>query len=159
LLNGFFDTEMHRQGAIEGAVDSMNRISEFADVVILTNLMDHRNESRVQQLRNVGIDFPVHTNQGGKGEAMQKILDTYNPSASVFIDDLGHQHESIAEHTPHVWRLHFVGELIMQKHIKTSPHAHARLNDWADAERWVREKLLSGENAPPVAKEMKAVSP
>ena len=42
LLNGFFDTEMHRQQAIDGAVESINALREVADVVILTNLLDHR---------------------------------------------------------------------------------------------------------------------
>lgn len=153
LLGSFFDTEMHRQQPIDGAVEGINRIAEFADVVILTNLMHDRNQDRVVQLRNVGIDFPVYTNQGGKGEAMQKILDKYAPSAAVFIDDLGHQHESIAEHTPHVWRLHFVGELIMREHLKTSRHAHERIDEWAGAEHWIREKLLNGEDAPPLEKE------
>ncbi len=38
MLKEFFDTEMYRQGAIEGAVESINKLSEVADVVILTNL-------------------------------------------------------------------------------------------------------------------------
>ena len=42
LLNGFFDTEMGRQQAIDGAVEAINRLREHADVVILTNLLDHR---------------------------------------------------------------------------------------------------------------------
>ena len=153
LLNGFFDTEMHRQRAIAGAVDSINRIAEFADVAILTNLMDHRNARRTQQLREIGIDFPVYTNQGGKGEAMLKILAEYQPSAAVFVDDLEHQHDSVGEHAPHVWRLHFVGEPLLWKHIKPARSAHARLDEWAAAESWVKEKLLSGEAAPVLEEE------
>ena len=84
LLGGFFDSEMHRQGAIEGAVKSINRLAQVADIAILTNLMDHRNEMRMQQLKDVGIDFPVFTNQGGKGEAMLRLLEEYKPSAAVF---------------------------------------------------------------------------
>jgi len=153
LLNGFFDSEMHRQGAIDGAVEGINRLSEIADVAILTNLMDHRNATRTQQLRDVGIDFPVYTNQGGKGEAMLRVLEEFQPSVAVFVDDLGHQHDSIAEHAPHVWRLQMVGEPIIAKHIKTSRSAHARIDVWADAEEWVRGKLLAGEPAPENEKE------
>lgn len=153
LLNGFFDGEMHRQGPIAGAVESINRLSEIADVVILTNLMDHRNERRKEQLKEVGIDFPVFTNQGGKGEAMLNILEEYKPSVAAFIDDLDHQHSSIAEHAPDIWRLHFVGEPIIARHIKPSPTAHARIDDWAGAEEWLRSKLIAGETAPKLAKE------
>ena len=52
----------------------MGRLSEIADVVILTNLMDHHNANRAEQLRAVGIDAPVYTNQGGKGEALARII-------------------------------------------------------------------------------------
>lgn len=151
LLQGFFDTEMHRQGAIDGAVDALNRLSEIADVAILTNLMDDRQVARTEQLKAVGIDFPVHCNQGGKGEALEKIVDNYQPSVTVFVDDLGHQHQSVAEQTPEVWRLQMVGEPILAKHIKTNKMAHARIDLWQDAHGWIIDKFERGEPAPPIA--------
>ncbi len=36
LLQRFFDTEMHRQTAIEGAVFAINELQREADVVVLT---------------------------------------------------------------------------------------------------------------------------
>jgi hypothetical protein len=148
LLNGFFDTEMHRQPAIIGAVEAINRLSEIADVVILTNLMDRFQETRGNQLRALGIDAPVYTNQGGKGDALARIVEQHKPSATVFVDDLEHQHDSVGETLPDVWRLQFVGEPILQTRVKPAPTAHARIDRWADAEHWVRERLLSGEPAP-----------
>ena len=148
LLNGFFDTEMHRQQAIDGAVRSINALREVADVVILTNLLDHRASPRGEQLRAVGIDAPVYCNQGGKGEALARILDEYRPSVAVFVDDLGNQHESVGEHCPEVWRLHFVGEPLLWDRVKSSSAAHARVDRWADAEEWIRERLVIGEPAP-----------
>ena len=129
---GFFDTEMHRQKAIDGAVDALNQLSKLADIAILTNLMDDRQIARSEQLKAVGIDFPVHCNQGGKGEALQKIVSEYKPSVTVFVDDLGHQHQSVAKTMPEVWRLQMVGEPILAKHIKTSEMAHARIDQWPE---------------------------
>lgn len=153
LLNGFFKTEMHRQQAIDGAVDAINRISEIADIVILTNLMDEHNQSRAVQLRDVGIDAPVYTNQGGKGEALARIVERYNPSVTVFVDDLGHQHESVGETLPDVWRLQFVGEPILWPRVTTSAAAHARIDLWTDAEQWIRDRLVAGNPAPIIEKE------
>ena len=153
LLNGFFKTEMHRQQAIDGAVDAINRISEVADIVILTNLMDEHNQNRAVQLRDVGIDAPVYTNQGGKGEALARIVERYNPSVTVFVDDLGHQHESVGEILPDVWRLQFVGEPILWPRVKTSAAAHARIDQWSDAEHWIRDRLIAGNPAPVIEKE------
>ena len=59
---------------------AINQIAEIADVVILTNLMDEHNQSRGVQLRDVGIDAPVYTNQGGKGDALRRIVERYQPS-------------------------------------------------------------------------------
>jgi hypothetical protein len=150
LLNGFFDTEMHRQQAIDGAVEAIQALHEVADVVILTNLMDHRQEARTAQLKAVGIDAPVYTNQGGKGEALGRILDEYQPSVAVFVDDLGHQHDSVGALFPHVWRLHFVGEPLLWDRVNPSKAAHARLDRWADAENWIRDKLTGGVPAPEI---------
>jgi hypothetical protein len=150
LLNGFFDTEMDRQQAIDGAVESINALREVADVVILTNLMDHRAEPRAAQLRAVGIEAPVYTNQGGKGEALGRILDEYRPSVAVFVDDLGHQHDSVGELYPDVWRLHFVGEPLLWDRVNPSRFAHARLDHWSEAEHWIRERLVAGEPAPEI---------
>jgi hypothetical protein len=148
LLHGFFDSEMHRQYPIDGAVQAIGRIQAIADVVILTNLQDHRAIARGEQLKAVGIDAPVFTNQGGKGDALARIVAQYQPSVTLFIDDLYNHHQSVAETLPEVWRLHMVGEPLLARKIKPAPAAHARIDQWAEAEGWVRDKLLSGEPAP-----------
>jgi hypothetical protein len=153
LLNGFFVTEMHRQKPITGAIEAITRLSDIADIAILTNLMDHHNAARAEQLRAVGVHAPVHTNQGGKGEALARIVDRYQPSVTVFVDDLGHQHESVAETSPDIWRLQLVGEPILWPRVATSPAAHARIDDWVAAEQWITERLLTGSPAPSLEKE------
>jgi hypothetical protein len=153
LLNGFFFTEMHRQMPINGAVEAITRLAQVADIAILTNLMDHHNAARADQLRAVGVNAPVHTNQGGKGEALARIIAEYQPSVTVFVDDLGHQHESVAEALPDVWRLQLVGEPILWDRVKKSKSAHARIDDWATAEAWISERLLLGQPAPRIEKE------
>jgi hypothetical protein len=137
LLRSFFDTEMHRQQAIEGALEAVHEISKQADVVVLTNLSDAEREGRIAQLKAVGLHFPVYTNQGGKGEPLARIVADYKPSVAVFVDDLKHQHDSVAEHAPDVWRLHLVGEPRLAPHIKPARAAHARIDHWPDAKDWI----------------------
>ncbi len=148
MLQEFFDGQMYRQGAIDGAVAALNSLADHADIVILTNLMDNRREARAEQLRAVGIDFPVYTNQGGKGEALKEIVSHHQPQITVFVDDLGHQHGSVAKHVPEVWRLQMVGEPILAKHVKTNPAAHARIDLWGEALPWIMDKFEAGEVAP-----------
>lgn len=144
LLNLFFDNEMHRQSPIAGAVGAINQLAYHADVVILTNLADKHNESRREQLRAHGIDFPVFTNQGPKGPALQAILDKYQPSRAVFIDDLAQHHGSAAEMVPHIDRLHLCGEPSLAPHITCgfqAGHAHARIDTWEHALPWLLSRI------------------
>jgi hypothetical protein len=127
LLNLFFDSEMHRQMPIAGSVAAMAALAEHADVVVLTNLQDHRQENRARQLADHGINLPVFTNQGPKGPALKAILDEYRPSRALFIDDLAQHHGSVAEVLPDV--AHAAG------------HAHARIDDWESALPWLLERM------------------
>lgn len=144
VLNRFFDTEMHRQKPIAGAVEAMGALGEKADVVILTNLLDHRAEARTEQLRRHGIDARVFTNQGPKGAALKSIVEEYRPSRSVFIDDLAVHHESAFQDVPQVDRLHFVGEPMLAPHVPcahAAGHAQARIDTWDAALPWLLERI------------------
>lgn len=144
LLNLFFDTEMHRQRPIAGAVDALAELSRHADVVVLTNLSGHRQDARAAQLSAAGLDVRVFTNQGLKGPALRAILDEYAPSRALFIDDLPQHHGSAAELVPQVTRLHLCGEPLLAPHIAcahAAGHAHARIDDWASALPWIRARL------------------
>lgn len=151
LLNAFFDTEMHRQMPIPGAVEALKAIGEHADIVVLTNLNDHRQQSRSEQLARFGLHHRVVCNQGPKGEPLKRIVDEHAPSVAIFVDDLPQHHESAAEHAPEVWRLHMVGETALAPHIvcaATAGHAHARIDSWTAALEWVMERIALGVPAP-----------
>jgi len=147
LLGRFFDTEMGRQTAIEGAVEAITELQREADVVVLTNLVDKRNEARVRQLRDFGITAKVFTNQGPKGGALSRIIDEFSSSRAVFIDDIAQHHASAGEVVPHVHRLHFCGEPAIAPHVPCAHEAgdaHARIDSWDEALPWVL-KTLHGE--------------
>jgi len=144
LLRGFFDTEMHRQYPIAGAVAAMHALGERADVVILTNLTDRHNAARGRQLAEHGIHARVFTNQGPKGPALQAILEEYQPSYAVFIDDLPQHHGSVMEVAPQIDRLHLCGEPTLAPHISCAfeaGHAHARIDTWEHALPWLLSRL------------------
>jgi hypothetical protein len=144
LLNAFFDHEMERQTAIDGAATAMAELGRGADVVVLTNLVDRFGEARARQVRAHGIDARVVTNQGPKGEALKRIVDEYGPSRAVFIDDLAQHHASAAEVLPDISRLHFCGEPAIAAHVPCAleaGHAHARIDAWDEALPWVLETL------------------
>lgn len=141
LLDAFFDSEMHRQNIVPGAAEALGRIGEVADIVILTNIGDQYHANRVEQLDRFEIRHRVLCNRGGKGRPVAELVDTMKPRAVVFVDDLPFQHESVASHAPDVWRLQMVAEPRLAANLPPSPHAHARIDLWTDAEAWILERL------------------
>ncbi|MGX7951443.1 HAD family hydrolase [Tsuneonella sp. HG249] len=154
FLRGFFDTEMHRQNPIPGAVEGMTALSEHADVVVLTNLTDRHRDMRFEQLANHGIHARVFTNQGPKGPALKAIMEEYAPSRAVFIDDLAQHHASAVETVPHLRRLHLCGEPMLASRIACAHeagHAHARIDTWAEALPWLLDELTKEDTRPEAA--------
>lgn len=144
LLKQFFSEEMHRQSPIEGAVEAMAELSRLADIVVLTNIADYAGDGRVEQLRRLGMDFPVVANSGSKGQPLARIIAQYDPSVTVFVDDLALNHEHGAEHAPQAWRLQMVGEPELAPQVEPSPHAHARIDQWEEAKLWIMARFGAG---------------
>jgi hypothetical protein len=144
LLRGFFETEMHRQRPIAGALEAVRHLAEQADVVVLTNLLDEHREARQAQLASHGIAARVYTNQGPKGPALAAIVAEYQPSHVVFIDDLPQHHASARETLGDITTLHLCGEPLLAPHIAcahAAGHADARIDSWAEALPWLLARL------------------
>ena len=153
LLDDFFTTEMHRQNIVPGAAEALRTIGAEAEIVVLTNLGDEFEAARIEQLERFEIRHRVLCNRGGKGPPVAELLAAMKPSATVFVDDLPVHHQSVAEHAPQVWRLHMIAEPRLASHTPPAPHAHARIDDWAEAVPWILERLAQGEAPPQEARE------
>ena len=148
LLDGFFETEMHRQTLVPGAREALDRLSAQADIVVLTNLGHHFNAARAVQLTGHGITHRVETNQGGKGDPVARLIAEFAPSVAIFVDDLSQHHASVAKHAPSVWRLHMIAEPAIAKNTMPAPDAHGRIDDWDAALQWIEQKFEQGVDAP-----------
>ncbi|WP_353216338.1 HAD family hydrolase [Sandarakinorhabdus sp.] len=130
LLDGFFADWMHNQHPIAGAASALEHLAKDCDIVVLTNIADHHAQRRTHELARLGMPYRVIGNKGGKGEPLKKLLDEFQPSEAIFIDDLPPNHTSVMAHAPHVHRLHMVAEIEVRHLIPQSPDAHARHDDW-----------------------------
>jgi hypothetical protein len=144
MLDGFFPGEMDRQTLVPHAREALAALAETADIVILTNLQDHCRQPRIAQLAKFGIDHRVDCNQGGKGDPVARLVAEHGNPVTVFVDDLAVHHQSVAEHAPGVHRLHMVSEPALAPHVPKAPAAHARIDDWNDAELWIMERFAAG---------------
>lgn len=147
LIDGFFPLEMERQTLVPGAREALAALDDIADIVVLTNLGDHCRDARIAQLAAFGIKHRVETNQGGKGDPVARLVAEHGNPVTVFVDDLGVHHESVAKHAPGVHRLHMVSEPELAPYIQPAPFAHARIDDWAVALRWITDRFAEGTPA------------
>ena len=147
LLDRFFDSEMHRQSVVPGAIDALAKIGAAADIVILTNIGDQYRANRIEQLGAFDIRHRVLCNLGGKGRPVLELIEEFQPSVTVFVDDLAVHHESVNKHAPDVWRLHMVSEPRLAAHTPPAPFAHARIDDWDAAADWILARFADGTAA------------
>ena len=147
LLDGFFPAQMGRQTLVPHARTAMATLAEQADIVVLTNLQDHCRSHRIEQLAAHGIVHRVECNQGGKGTPVARLVAEYGASVAVFVDDLAVHHQSVAEEAPGVHRLHMVSEPTLAPHVPPAPAAHARIDDWTEAQRWIEARFAEGAPA------------
>ena len=148
LLAGFFPAEMHRQTLVPHAAEALATLAQDADIVVLTNLSDECRQPRADQLARHGIRHRVECNQGGKGRAVAALAAEYEATVTVFVDDLASNHESVARRAPGVHRLQLVAEPELAPSVPTTPAAHARIDDWREAARWIADRFAAGVPAP-----------
>jgi hypothetical protein len=147
LLDGFFPEQMDRQTLVPHAREALAALAEHAEIVVLTNLRDHCREHRIAQLATHGIAHRVECNQGPKGPPVAKLVAELGAPVAVFVDDLAVHHESVAKHAPHVHRLHMIAEPSLAPDVPAAAHAHARIDDWRDAQRWIEAVFAAGLTA------------
>jgi hypothetical protein len=147
MLDEFFPAEMERQTLVPGAAEALAALSATADIVILTNLGDHCRDHRIAQLAGHGIQHRVETNRGGKGDPVARLVAEYGNPVTVFVDDLAVHHESVAKHARSVHRLHLIAEPAMAPQVPPAPYAHARIDDWAEAQAWIAARFADNKNA------------
>lgn len=146
-LHGFFPAEMARQTLVPHAREALAVLADQADIVILTNLQDECRTPRIEQLSRFGIEHRVECNQGGKGAPVAALVAEHGNPVTVFVDDLPMHHQSVSEQAPGVWRLHMVSEPELAAGIAPAPAAHARIDDWQEAQAWIAGRFAEGVQA------------
>ena len=129
LFNGFFRHGADDLEPADGAADALADLSTQADIVILTNAPGHGRDARSGWLRKHGFDYPLVVNSGLKGPAAAEMA-ARTAGASVFIDDLLPNLESVAESAPLVSRFQMVADERLRPLAPCAPERHPRHDEW-----------------------------
>ncbi|MEM9878657.1 MAG: hypothetical protein AAF862_05185 [Pseudomonadota bacterium] len=134
LMQQFFKTAIHTSPTVDGAAPALKRLSQSAEICVLTNLPGAQADARQKSLCDAGICYPVICNSGHKGFAVKALRDAWTRPIS-FIDDLPPNHDSVAKAAPDVHRIHYVADMRLSKLIDKPASAHARLHNWSQIEQ------------------------
>ena len=138
----FFAERTLDMQTIEGAVEALHSIGKSADVIMLTNLPHEAGDDRRANLAGHGLNFPVVTNSGPKGPAIQKIASQVSAPV-VFIDDSPGFITSAFHHAPDVHLIHFLHDERYARLVAPLDFVSLRTNTWQEMHPHVL-KLIAG---------------
>ncbi len=132
-LMRFFDEDIHRLEAIDGAGAALNALAAHAEVIMLTNLPADFRQARVENLAGHGLNFPVIANEGAKGPTVAALLDGHSAPA-VFIDDIPNYLKSVRDHHPVTHLVHFMQDDRFGRHVEPLDYVGLRAKTWAEVQ-------------------------
>lgn len=142
LVADFFAQRTRHLEPIDGAIEALLHIGESADVVLLTNLPHSAGDDRRENLKLHGLNFPVITNSGPKGPAINHLV-TRAAKTAVFIDDSPSFIASAYDHAPDVHLVHFLHDERFARHLEPLDYVSLRTGSWKEARPHILE-LISG---------------
>lgn len=138
----FFAERTLDMQTIDGAVEALHSIEKSADVIMLTNLPHEAGDDRRANLAGHGLNFPVVTNSGPKGPAIQKIA-AQIAAPVVFIDDSPGFITSAFHHAPDVHLIHFLHDERYARLVEPLDFVSLRTDTWQEMHPHVL-KLIAG---------------
>ncbi len=140
LIDDFFASETLHIEPTDGAAKALGRLSERAQIVVLTNLPVVEKQHRIENLAKHGMNYPVVVCSGLKGPSVAWLATRVNAPV-FFLDDIPHNIDSVAKHAPEVHCIHFVADPRLGKLIDAAKGATVRIDVWSQAYDWISAKL------------------
>ena len=126
----FFAGHCHEIEPAPGAIAALNRLSNHAELLILSNAPAEAERLRAQWLTAHGMQHPLILNTGPKGPiAAALTAQTAQPTA--FVDDLIPNLDSVADHSPGTATFQHVADERLRPFAPRSER-HPRIDDWAE---------------------------
>lgn len=146
LLQRFFAEATEDLDPVDGASQALAELNQMAQVVVLSNVPMPARGARIRALARHGMAYPLIANTGPKGPAVAFLLKQAMAPA-VFIDDIPHNHKSVAEMAPAAHRLHYIADARLAALLGPAPECHHRAETWPDMLVHIRALLTQSQLA------------
>lgn len=140
LLQRFFAERTESLEPIEGARDALATLAERMQIMVLSNIPLAQRQARQRALDRHGMAYPIVANSGRKGGAVARLASRVSAPV-VFVDDIPHNLDSVADAAEDVIRLHFVGDERLARLLDIAASAHGRHDTWPDARTFIEARL------------------
>lgn len=142
LIDALFDEISNYQELVEGAFETIEALRKDCDIIFLTNLPEKLKEARKARLAALGLDLPLQTNSGSKGEAIASLTKDRRGTC-FFIDDSPMHHHAALKlpRPPHC--IHFVADAryaaLASNH--TIPGTKFLTRDWSLVRHYIEASI------------------
>ncbi len=136
ILLDFFAARTELLTPVTQAAETLARLAQRAQIVVLSNLPIPNRAARSRALHAHGMAYPLVANVGAKGPAVQMLAEMAGRPV-LFIDDIPRNHGSVRNEAPHVHCIHYVADSRLATLLGPAETAHHHAGDWAHIERIV----------------------
>jgi hypothetical protein len=140
LMPRFFSVHASDMDPVADAAAVLKRLSDRTQIIVLSNVPVEARADRLDCLKKNDLDYPLIANKGAKGPVVNALLNGSDRPA-VFIDDIPHNHTSVADWAAHVFRLHFIAHPRLAQMLDKADSAHHRANTWLEMETLISSHL------------------
>lgn len=137
LILAFFEAQESWQTPFGDAVASLKTIGEQADVVFLTAMPPRFTQMRRRLLDRLELTFPLLATESPKGPVIRQMHGGRNLPVA-FIDDMVHNHLSVATAVPDCLLVHLMPQSEMHRHAPRPAAPVAQARDWEHATTLIR---------------------
>ncbi len=132
LIEAFFACQHEWQEPVAGAIEHMALLSQSADIVLLTAMPHRHREKRMELMERTGIGYPLITTEMAKGPAVRALRGS-DERPVVFIDDIAHNHISVAASVPEAALIHLMAFTDFLPVMPPLPNDVFQANGWPQA--------------------------
>lgn len=131
IINNFFKTNTVDMKLVKGAKQSLNKLSKYFNIIILSNIPFKFYEKRKSALNKHNLNFPFYANKGPKGKTIKYIAKIFKKDI-WFIDDSPYQIKSVKIEEKRINTILFVGNSKLEALIKKKNISDYFSNAWKD---------------------------
>lgn len=136
MVTDFFQAEIDRQPIVEGARETLDRLSRHAQVIFLTNIPHDLGHRRREALEDHGLPHPLITHSGPKGPTVARLAD--RTSAEIFfLDDSPPNLLSVSTAAHNVHLIQFVADDIFFQLAPELSGIHLKTRDWEEVGAYI----------------------